>query len=92
MAPQLTLRTPATLAYSRVQASDQDSLDAYFDILEETLEENMLSSHPCRIFNVDETGLSLNPPPPRTINVKRQKNPFQCSSGNRKSGDSRGLH
>ena len=71
--PQLTLRTPATLAYSRVQASDRDSLDAYFDILEETLEENKLTSQPCLIFNIDETGLSLNPPPLKTIHVKGEK-------------------
>ena len=81
--PQLTLRTPAGLSYSRVQAADQDSLNAYFDILEETLEENNLVSQPCRIFNVDETGLSLNPPPLKTIHEKGQKNPSQCSSGNR---------
>ena len=81
--PQLTLRTPAALSYSRVQAADEDSLNAYFDILEEALEENDLISQPCRIFNVDETGLSLNPPPLKTVHVKGQKNPSQCSSGNR---------
>ncbi len=71
--PQLTLRTPAALSYSRVQAADQDSLNAYFDILEETLEENNLVSQPCRIFNVDEIGLCLNPPPLKTIHEKGQK-------------------
>ena len=81
--PQLTLRTPAALSYSRVHAADQDSINAYFDILEETLEENDLVSQPCRIFNVDETGLSLNPAPLKTVHVKGQKNPSQCSSGNR---------
>ena len=81
--PQLTLRTPAALSYSRVHAADQDSINAYFDILEETLEENDLASQPCRIFNVDETGLCLNPSPLKTVHVKGQKNPSQCSSGNR---------
>ena len=71
--PQLTLRTPAALSYSRVHAADQDSINAYFDILEETLEENDLISQPCRIFNVDETGLALNPSPLKTVHVKGQK-------------------
>ena len=51
--------------------------------MEETLEENDLIGQPCRIFNVDETGLSLNPPPLKTVHAKGEKNPSQCSSGNR---------
>ena len=79
--PQLALRTPATLSYARVKASDRDSLNAYFDILEDTLDENNLMSQPCLIFNVDETGLSLNPPPLKAVHIKGQRNPSQCSVG-----------
>ena len=56
-------------------------MNAYFDILEETLEENQLQGKPCQIFNMDETGLALNPPPLKTVQIKGEKNPSQCSSG-----------
>ena len=52
---ELALRNPLTLSYARARASNLDSINAYFDILEETLEENQLLGKPCQIFNMDET-------------------------------------
>ena len=59
--PKLALRTPATLSLARATATDQGSLDNYFDELESTLEENQLLDKPCLIFNMDETGMPLEP-------------------------------
>ena len=53
----VNLRTNAALSHSKVLAANEDSLNAYFDILEEALEENIINQ-PCRIFNVDEQFIS----------------------------------
>ena len=56
---ELTIRTAEKLAYARVVAQDQSVLDHYFDLLEQTLLENELTSFPSRNFNVDESGFPL---------------------------------
>ena len=38
--PYLTLRTAVPLSYVRAMASDCDSIDRYYDLLEETLKSN----------------------------------------------------
>lgn len=68
--PQVVLRTPAALSNIRAMASDRDSLDKYFDILEDTMEENWLADKPHLIFNMDETGLALEPKPLKTVTVR----------------------
>ena len=79
--PNLTLRTPATLSLARASASDCDILDNYFDELESTLEANELLDKPCQIFNMDETGMPLDPKPLKIVTWKGHKNPSQVSSG-----------
>lgn len=61
--PYLTLRTAVPLSYVRAMASDRDSLERYYDLLEETLRNNEIFDDPTRIFNCDETGMPLNPKP-----------------------------
>lgn len=73
--PNLSLRTPAALSRPRAMASNCVVLDHYFDMLEETLSENNLIEHPSQIFNMDETGMPLNPKPPKTVHAKGEKNP-----------------
>ena len=41
--------------------SDRCVLKSYYDELESTLVENGLSENPCLIFNMDETGMPLDP-------------------------------
>lgn len=60
---ELTVRTAEHLAYSRAIATDQDVMDCYFSLLEQTLVDNNILNCPSRIFNVDETGFSLNHKP-----------------------------
>ncbi len=59
---KLKLRTAEPLAYARLVASSPAVLDHYYDLLESTLEENGLLDKPCQIFNVDESGMPLDPP------------------------------
>ena len=79
--PQIVLRSPASLSMVRAAASDRGSLDKYFDILEDTLEENGLTDSPLQVFNMDETGLALDPKSMKTIQVKGCKNPQNVTSG-----------
>ena len=79
--PRLALRTPATLSLARASASDRGILDNYFDELESTLGVNDLMDQPCLIFNMDETGMPLNPKPPKIVTWKGHKNPSQVCSG-----------
>ena len=79
--PKVALRTPATLSLARAGASDRGILDNYFDELESTLEENCLLDQPCLIFNMDETGLPLDPKPLKVVTWKGHKNPSQVSGG-----------
>ena len=82
--PYLTLRTAMPLSYARAMASDRDSIDRYYDLLEETLKTNGIYNDPTRIFNCDETGVPLNPKPLKVVGEKGTKN--LCTiSGNSKS-------
>ena len=56
--PEVTLRTPVPLS---AIASGCESVNNYFDLLEETLLENKNFNKPSNIFNLDESGFPLNP-------------------------------
>ena len=71
--PYLTLRTAMPLSYARAMASDRDSVDRYYDLLEETLKTNGIYNDPTHIFNCDETGVPLNPNHLRLLVRKVQK-------------------
>ena len=79
--PELALRTPATLSLARASASDRYVIDRYFEELESAFEENGLVDKPCLIFNMDETGMPLDPKPLKIVTWKGHKNPSQVSSG-----------
>ena len=59
--PTFKLRTAEKLAYVRMVSSSPEILDYYFDLLEATLIENDLIDKPCQIYNVDESGMPLDP-------------------------------
>ena len=60
----LSLRNPEQLYHVGAVCTSPKALDHYFDILEETLDQNDLSSKPCQKYNYDETGMPLDPAPP----------------------------
>lgn len=59
--PLLTLQVPAPLSCARAVASSRESLDYYFNLLEETLKSNGIFNRPSHIYNYNETGVPLNP-------------------------------
>lgn len=47
------------------------------------MEENDLLNKPCQIYNIDETGMPLNPSSPLVVTTKRQKHPQTIMTGNK---------
>jgi hypothetical protein len=81
--PNIALRTASPLSYARMVGSNPLILSRYFDLLEQTLQENELHDKPSQIFNLDETGMPLDPTPPHVIAGKGTKNPPAPASGDR---------
>lgn len=60
--PRLTTRLPEQLKLSRAKSTANATIVAnWFTLIKETLEENGLTDRPDRIYNVDETGMPLDP-------------------------------
>ncbi len=79
--PELVLRSPAPLSQVRSKATDPEMLQRYFDLLEETVKGNKLEGRPGQVFNMDESGMPLDPKAPRLV---FQKGSSVCALG---SGD-----
>ena len=81
--PEVTLRRAEPLSYARATASSPDTINNYFDLLEQTIEANSLSQRPGQIFNCDETGMPLSHKPPKVLAHVGQKHPYAVTSGDR---------
>lgn len=81
--PTLTLRTAAPLSYAQVIGSDPVIVNKYFDLLDRTLTDNKLHDKPSQIFNLDETGMPLDPSQPRVVAQRGMKNPSAVGSGDK---------
>ena len=81
--PQLTLCTASPLSYARAVASNPEVIRRYFDLLEQTVLENGLANKPSQIFNLDETGMPLDPKPLSVVAKKGQKYPAAVGSGDK---------
>ena len=55
------------LSHPRYVCCTSDTINRYFDLLEEALDNNGLRHLPSQIFNCDESGFSLDPPAPNVI-------------------------
>jgi len=56
-----------------MDAVNEETLMSYYQLLEDTLKTNGLKNFPTQIYNVDETGVPLNPKPPKTAVPKGMK-------------------
>jgi len=68
--PSLTLCTTVPLSLTRAKASDPEMLSWYFDLLEQTIRDNHLTGKPGQIFNMDESGMPLDPKPPKGVTIR----------------------
>ena len=57
--------------------------EQYFDLLEKTYDEYNLHGQPGLIFNMDETGMTLNPTAPKGKFSCKNQNPVAISSGDK---------
>ena len=81
--PNYSLRVAEQIAHVRVSSCTPETLDKYLDTLQQTLEDNDLLSSPAQIFNCDETGLPLDPKPPKVIVPVGTKHPRTITTGNK---------
>ena len=81
--PKINLRVAAPLSFARAIATDRDVLDRYYDLLEDTLKANGIFNNASRIFNCDETGISLSPPFPKVVHEVGAKNPCYLTGGSK---------
>ena len=64
-----------------MDAVNKDTVAHYFDLLKKTLEENGLINSPERIYNIDETGVPLDPKAPNVVAKKGTKKVRYRSTG-----------
>ena len=57
----LSLRRGDNTSQDRMDAINSETLEHYFTLLNKTLEENNLKNSPQQIYNVDESGVPLDP-------------------------------
>ena len=65
--PEFVLRVPAPVSQARSKATDPDVFMRYFDLLEETMKENGLDGKLGQMFNMDESGMPLDPKSPKLV-------------------------
>ncbi len=68
---------------ARAVCSQPEILDHYYDLLEETLREHSIFDNPSVIFNLDETGMPLDPTPPKVVTRKGIKHATSVTSGDK---------
>ena len=81
--PNLTLRTPAPLSGARASATDPEVICRYFDLLERTMADNKLIDQPCLVFNMDESGMPLDPKQLKSVCKRGEKRLLGPSSGDK---------
>lgn len=79
--PMLSLRSGDSTAGIRMDAMNVENMKEYFDLLREVYDEYEFNSHPECIYNMDETGVPLQPRPPKVIAKRGQKKIRYRTSG-----------
>ena len=78
--PGMSLRAGDPTAGVRMDAINEENMKKYFDLLEEVYDEMEFRNHPEIIYNMDETGMPLDPRPPKIVVPKGQKKVrYRCS-------------
>lgn len=79
----LSLQKGDATAIARMDAITIEAINQYFDLLKDVLEKNNLEKSLGQIYNVDESGLSLEHRPPKVVTLKGQKKVKCCTSGDK---------
>ena len=81
--PSIVRRRPEPVTALRSQCAQPSVLQKYFDLLECTLKDNNLTDRPAQIFNMDETGMPLDPKAPYIVCSRGQKHPSFMNAGSK---------
>lgn len=81
--PSLRIRQAEGVSKARATGLNKKDVSDYFDLLYFTMEKFDLLGKPCNIYNMDETGLSLNNKPGKVVAAKGSKNVPSLTSGER---------
>ena len=68
--PELALRKGVATAEVRMNRVTTENIKSYYDLLGEILKKHNLKTTPGQIYNVDETGMSLDQKPPIVLDRK----------------------
>lgn len=79
--PKLRLRQGDATANVRMDALSKSNLNYYFDLLKTEFDKYDFHAHPESIYNMDETGVPLEPRPPKVVALKGQKKVCYRTSG-----------
>ena len=79
--PSLSLRSGDSTAGVRMDAVNCENMEAYFNLLREVFDEFDFDNCPQCIYNMDETGVPLEPKPPKVVARKGQKKIRYRTSG-----------
>ena len=79
--PQLSLRSGDATANVQMDSLSKHNLDHYFGLLKTEFDKYDFYAHPEAIYNMDETGVPLEPRPPKVIARKGQKKVQYRTSG-----------
>ena len=78
---RLTRRHGDNTAHVRMDAINEQTMKQYFDLLEDTLKEHNLLHNPTQIYNVNESGMPLDPKAPNMVTQRGTKKVRYRSSG-----------
>ena len=67
---KLVLRKGDNTSFLRMDAMNAATLQHYYDLLEETLKEHNLFNSPSQLYNVDESGIPLDPKAPKVVTLQ----------------------
>ena len=81
--PKLTLRRGDAMAHVRMDTINRKKLDQYFSLLKSVMEEHDLLNKPSQIYNVDESGVPLDPRPPNIV-AQRGSKKVRCRASGKK--------
>ena len=79
--PILRLRSGDSTAHVRMDAINAENLHAYYNLLKSVYDEHGFDSHPEAIYNMDETGVPLEPRPPKVVAAKGKRKVRYRTSG-----------
>ena len=78
---KLVLQKGDSTSFIWMDAVNEETINGYFDLLEDTLKQNDLENAPSQIYNIDETGVPLYPKAPKIVVPKEMKKPWYQSPG-----------